>query len=156
MTRIEGTVEIPAPVEEVFAYAADWRRWAEWFEGVSDFEPTTEVTRGNGARYAYRAKMMGIRAKVETEIHDYVENAGWRGVGTRGMPHATRWIFEGRGSSTRFTYVQEYELPVPLIGPLLDSLLMKPAWRRIIDPSLENLKRHFEESGRKDLSTEPP
>jgi len=147
MTRIEGTVEIAALVEEVFAYAADWKRWADWFVGVSGFESTTEITQGTGARYAYRAKMMGIPAKVETEIHDYVENSGWRGVGTRGMPHATRWIFEGRDSSTRFTYVLEYELPVPLIGALLDSLLMKPAWRRVIDTSLENLKRHFEESG---------
>jgi len=147
MTRIEGTVEIVAPVEDVFAYAADWRHWAEWFEGVSDYGPTKEVTRGNGARYAYRAKMLGIPAKVETEIHDYVENAGWQGVGTRGMPHTTRWIFEGRGDATRFTYVLEYELPVPLIGALLDSLFMKREWRRIIDDSLGNLRTHFEDQG---------
>lgn len=33
MTRIEETVDIDAPVEEVFAYAADWRRRADWYEG---------------------------------------------------------------------------------------------------------------------------
>ena len=146
MTRIEGTVEIDAPVEEVFEYAADWRRWTEWFEGVSGFEPTTEITEGNGARYAYRAKMFGIPAKVETEIHDYEENVGWRGVGTRGIPHTTHWIFKGGGEASSFTYAMDYEVPVPLIGGLLDALFLKREWRRIIDSSLENLKTHFEES----------
>lgn len=147
MTRIERAVEIAAPVEEVFAYAADWQRWEEWFEGVSGFEAKTEVSQGNGAKYSYRAKMLGVPAKVETEIHDYVENSGWRGVGTKGMPHTTRWIFEAKGDATRFTYVLEYGLPVPLIGALLDSLFMKPAWRRIIDDSLENLRIHLEKAG---------
>jgi len=59
----------------VFAFASEWRTWPDWFEGVSDFRPTTEVLRGNGARYAYRARLMpGIWASVETEIHDFEED----------------------------------------------------------------------------------
>ena len=69
MTRIERSIFIPAPVKNVFNYATDWRKWSEWFEGVSDFRPTTAVTKGSGARYGYKARIMGISAKVETEIH---------------------------------------------------------------------------------------
>ncbi len=52
MTRIAESVEINAPVEEVFVFASDWRYWEKWWLGVSDFKPTTDVTRGNGTRYA--------------------------------------------------------------------------------------------------------
>jgi len=143
MTRIEGNVVVHAPVKEVFEFASDWQRWSDWFEGVSDFRPLGETLRGSGARYAYRARVIGIPAKVETEIHDFAENEGWVGIGTKGLPHTTRWVFEAQGDKTKFTYILEYRLPVPLLGALLDSLFLKREWRRIIDKSLQNLQTHF-------------
>jgi uncharacterized membrane protein len=140
VTRIEASVDIAAPVEEVFAYASDWRLWEDWWEGVSSFKPTTERTRGTGTRYAHKAWVAGLKVNLETEIHDFVENVGWRGVVTKGMPHRTQWVFETKGGTTRLTYILEYSLPVPL----LDSLLMKPGWRRRLERSLPNLKLHFE------------
>lgn len=143
MSRIEGSVVIDARIKEVFELASDWRRWPEWFEGVSDFRPVGEMTRGNGARYAYRARLMGMPAKVETEIHEFVENQGWTGIGTKGLSHQTQWIFEPQGEATKFTYILEYELPLPPVGSLLDRFFLKREWRRMIDKSLENLKECF-------------
>jgi coenzyme Q-binding protein COQ10 len=143
MTRIERSIIIEAPIKDVFSYAADWRKWSDWFEGVSNFKATTEVEQGNGARYAYKARMMGISAKVETEIHDFVRDKGWTGIATKGMPHRTYWIFESIGDKTKFTYALEYKLPLPFLGSLLDSLIMKPQWERIIGNSLKNLRGHF-------------
>jgi len=146
LTRIEDSIVVAAPLRDVFSYASDWRRWAEWFEGVSEFRPTTESDRGDGARYAYRASLMGIPAAVETEIRDFVEEAGWTGVSTRGLSHRTFWRFEPRGESTQFTYAMEYRLPVPVLGAALDKLLLARQWRRIIRKSLSNLQGHFAES----------
>lgn len=146
MTKIERSVLIDEDIQKVFAYASDWRFWGEWFEGTSDFEPTTDIERGNGARYRYKVWMMGIPATVETEVHDFEENAGWKGVATKGMAHRTRWIFESFGRSTKFTYGLEYEIPVPVLGPIIDFLLMKRTWDNIIEKSLENLKLKFSES----------
>jgi coenzyme Q-binding protein COQ10 len=143
MTRIEQSVFIQAPVEQVFAYASDYQKWSEWFEGVSDFKPTTAVTRGSGARYQYKARLMGFAARVETEIHDFHPNSGWRGVATAGMPHRTGWVFEPMGLGSKFTYILEYRVPVPLLGPLLDRFFLKPQWNKIIQNSLANLSRHF-------------
>ena len=154
MTRVEDTVIVDAPVHTVFAYASDWRRWPEWFEGVSDFRPTTEITRGTGARYAYRASLMGLPATVETEIRDFVEDQGWTGIATRGLPHRTHWRFEAQGESTRFTYALEYQLPVPLVGAVLDALVLKGQWRRIIERSLSNLRGHFSTTGTRHDATE--
>ena len=129
--------------EDVFKYASDWSRWSEWFEGVYDFKPTTKIEKGNGARYVYDAKMMGFKVKVETEIYNYVENKGWNGKSVRGMPHQTEWYFESIGKGTKFTYVLEYKLPIPILGPLLDQWLMIPQWNKIIEKSLQNLKQKF-------------
>jgi uncharacterized protein YndB with AHSA1/START domain len=147
MTRVEASVDINAPLADVFAFASDWRQWEEWWEGVSAFRPTTEVTRGNGTRYAYKAWVAGLALNFETEIHDFVENVGWRGMATKGPPHRTQWVFEALGDTTRLTYILEYSLPVPVLGPLLDSLLMRPGWHRRLEKSLQNLKLRFEKEG---------
>lgn len=143
MTHIEHTVLIQAPVEKVFSYAADYRTWSEWFEGVSDFKSTGTISQGNGARYSYKAQLLGVSAAVETEIHDFEVNRGWKGTATKGMPHRTQWIFERVDEGMRFTYILEYQMPVPLLGPILDSLFMKPAWKKLIQKSLNNLAAHF-------------
>ncbi|MFO7914635.1 MAG: SRPBCC family protein [Candidatus Krumholzibacteriales bacterium] len=143
MTRIERSVMINADIVDLFAYVSDYRYWSDWFEGTSGFRVTSEIERGNGARYRYRVWLFGIPVTVETEIHDYVKNSGWKGVAAGGMPHRTEWMFETEGDSTRFTYALEYRIPVPLLGPVLDSLFMKKKWAGIIEKSLENLKIKF-------------
>lgn len=144
MTRIEKSVIIKKPVDEVFAYASDWKKWSDWFVGVSDVRPTTETKKGNGTRYAYKAKMVGLRVQVETEIHNFTVNRGWIGKATRGMPHQTQWIFETYQGDTKFTYVLEYKIPLPLLGNLIDKLLLKPQWISILEKSLKNLKRNLQ------------
>ena len=144
MTRIEKSIIINKPVEEVFRYASDWEKWSDWFEGVSDFRPTTEIRKGNGTRYAYKAKMMGLNVKVETEIQNFVVNQGWTGKGTKGVPTRTQWIFEPYTSGTKFTYVLEYKLPIPILGPFFDKYFMIPQWNGIIEKSLRNLNQKFQ------------
>jgi hypothetical protein len=95
------------------------------------------------ARYAYRARVMGFSAPVETEIHDFVRNRGWTGVSTKGIAARTYWTFEPIGDATKFTYAMEYQMPIPLLGPLLDSWFARPQWQKIVERSLNNLKRHF-------------
>jgi hypothetical protein len=145
MKRIEASVEINAPVVEVFAFASDWRRWEDWWKGVTKFRPTTEIERGNGTRYAHKSWVAGMTLNLETEIHDFAENVGWRGVATKGPPHRTQWVFEAKGDKTRLTYILEYDLPWPVLGSILDSVLMRRGWQRRLERSLGNLKRHFEE-----------
>ena len=144
MTRIEGTILIDAPLQQVFAYASDWKTWSNWFVGVSNFRPVTGIERGNGARYVYRARILGFQASVETEITEFCEDRGWKGVGQGALPHTTYWLFEPVDTGTRFTYAQEYHIPIPVVGALLDAAFLRRQWRRIIDVSLNNLRVHFD------------
>lgn len=150
MTKIEESVVIDAPVDAVFRYASDWRRWPDWFEGLSDVRSTSEVGRGTGARYTYRVRVLGLAATVETELQEFVEGRGWTGVGTRGLPHRTRWRFEARGESTKFTYELEYRLPPPLLGTVVDALFARREWKGVVRRSLSNLQKHFSRAGRQE------
>ena len=144
MTVISKSISIDAPINTVFEYASNYKKWQDWFEGVSSFKPTTDSHRGNGTRYAYKAKMMGLTVGIETEIHDFVQNKGWSGKATKGMPHQTFWKFESINEGTKFTYALEYDLNFPLIGKWIDKTFIKPQWDKIIERSLQNLRFNME------------
>jgi hypothetical protein len=138
MNRIEQTVFIEAPIEEVFRIASDWQRWEQWFVDVGGYEPTTDITRGNGAIYTYTASMLGISARFETEITEFREPHGWVGVGTKAIAHRSIWVFRESSGGTEFTYAIEYRLP--LLAALVHPLLRRQ-WQRIILQSVLNLEQ---------------
>ena len=146
LTKVEATVEINKPVNEVFAYASDWRHWNEWREGVYNLKPTTNIERGNGARYSYKAWVAGLKINLETEIHSFKENVGWNGIVYKGLPHKIQLLFEGIPGKTKVTYKIEYDPPWFFIGPILDFLVLRQGWQRLLNKSLSNLKNHFEGS----------
>jgi len=144
LTKVEASIEINRPVRDVFAYASDWKHWDEWRVGAFDIKPTTENERGNNTRYAYKAQVAGIKFKLETEVHYFKENVGWQGIVRKGLPHKMKWSFENKTKSTIVTYYIEFSTAWFIIGPLLDSLILKPKWQRMIEKTLDNLKNHLE------------
>jgi uncharacterized membrane protein len=141
MTEIERSINIEAPVNQVFEYASDYLNWPKFFEGVSDFMPITEITRGNGTKFIYKAKMLGMNVTVGTELQQFKENEGWVGKSFKGIKHKTQWIFKKLNGNTEFTYILNYKFP---LGSFLDKKFMQPAWIKIIEKSLQNLKRIME------------
>jgi uncharacterized membrane protein len=144
MALIERSIEIDSPVEKVFRFAADWRNWDKFFVGVSDFKPLTETTRGSGAKFSYKASLLGVPVPVETHIRDFEENRGWTGVCGKGLEHLTQWTFVEAAGKTKFTYALRYQIPIPVVGSLLDTLFIRRQWERIIRQSLANLKTRLE------------
>jgi uncharacterized membrane protein len=143
MPTLEESIVIETPIDEVFTYASDWRKWPDSHEGFTDVSPTTEIERGDGAIYAYRMWVLGLPFKAQTEIHGFVENQGWTDRRIKGVPHRTHYEFEDLDPHTKFTTTIYYSLPVPIIGPVLCSLLFNSAWRRILEESVNNLRAHF-------------
>ena len=144
MTEINRSIKINAPLDKVFQYTSNYKNWSEFFEGVSDVKPITETTRGNGTKFIYKVKDLGMKVAVGTETHEYKENEGWRGKSFKGLEHQTQWIFEKSNGNTEFTFIQGYKLPFYLGGKLFDILFAEPAWIKIIENSLYNLKRIME------------
>ena len=145
MTEIKQSIMIDAPASKVFGYASNYLNWLEFFEGLSDVRPVTAITDDNGARFIYKAKMMGMKVSVGTEFQQFKINEGWIGKSFKGLEHQTQWIFKDVNGSTEFTYIQKYSLPFYMGGKLIDKLFLQATWNKIIDRSLKNLKRINEE-----------
>ncbi len=142
MSTVSAQVLIHASPHEVFGVASDWQQWSEWFAGTSDFRAVTSQMRGTGSRYAYRARVFGIPVPVETEICDFVEDGGWRGVSRGGPRSETRWQFTPEAGGTRFVFSMDYELP--LTPGFIDRWFVRPAWQRLAQRSADNLKLRVE------------
>ena len=145
MAKIERSIEIRAPVEKVFDFVADWRNKLRFFEGIYDWKPTTEKTRGDGARFVYKVKVLGREYETEDEVSDFVENRRWSCTSVRGVQSKHEWIFSRLDEKTIVIFLSEYKPPVPILGVVLDVLFFKWRWQRNVERSLQNLKKLLEE-----------
>jgi uncharacterized membrane protein len=144
MNEIKRSIKVKAPVNKVFEYASNYLNWPEFFEGVSDVKPITETIHGNGAKFVYKVKVLGMKVTVGTEFHQFRENEGWIGKSFKGIPHQTQWIFEKSNGNTEFTFIQNYKFPFYFGGKFIDKMFAQPEWIRIIEHSLQNVKRIVE------------
>jgi uncharacterized membrane protein len=141
MTEIKKSILIKAPINKVFDFASNYLKWQEFFVGISDIRPITEITDDNGARFLYKVQLMGIKVTVGTEFQQFKRNEGWIGQSFKGLDAQTQWIFKKSDGETEFTYIQRYKLPFYMGGNLIDKKFITPQWIKIIEESLNNLKR---------------
>ncbi len=145
MARIEKSIEIDAPVSEVFALANDWHNVLDYMESFTKFEPTTEIEEGDGARFAYALKAAGVEMKGELEVSGWEESKGWRMASVKGMKTNVHWLFEPLAeNSSRLTFITEYEVPGSFLGAIVDKLLVERTNEANAEKSLQNIKRLVE------------
>jgi uncharacterized membrane protein len=156
MTKVETSVIIEAPPEEVYRYAGDWQNFERYFTYVKEVQPLTEKTLGEGTELGLKVKFRGLPL-----------NALWRGVGeanTQGWAFDAKlmgrwarktWRLSPADSGTRVTFVLEYSMPpIPLLAGLMDRLWMRPGWERIYAESFANLKQLME-AGTESMAEQP-
>jgi hypothetical protein len=141
MTEIKKSILINAPINKVFDFASNYLKWQEFFVGISDIKPITDITNDNGARFLYKVQLMGIKVSVGTEFQQFKRYEGWIGQSFKGLDAQTQWIFKESDGKTEFTYIQRYKLPFYMGGNLIDKKIITPQWITIIEESLNNLKR---------------
>jgi len=88
-------------------------------------------------------KQLGREIECEAEAFDCVENRGskWRAV--KGPKSVDQYELEPTEGGTRVTETVDYDVP-PVLGGLIDALLVKPALTRRMETALQNLKRILE------------
>jgi uncharacterized membrane protein len=146
MARIERSIEIEASVDKVFNFAADWQNKfkLKWWPGIIDWKPTTEQTRGDGARFVFKTKALGLEYETEMETSNFLENEEFTYTSIRGMESKHQMIFTPVGSGTKVTDITEYKVPIPVIGGVLDALFFKRQWEANSKKAMQNLKRLLE------------
>lgn len=146
--RVERSIVINRPVDEVFDQVADlsnWLAWNPWSE--LDPEAVNEIStpsRGRGAQWNWEGDKIGKGHLVQEEIEEdkmvrftLAFEEPMQSTGT------DLWQFDTLDSNTtRVTWVDEMALDYP-VGRL-SALFIGPAMEEQFDKGLMNLKRLLE------------
>ena len=143
--RVEQSVEINKPVEEVFSYAADPEHFPEWTSIVLEVHKEKPGPLTEGERFTTVSKFLGRKFETPFEITSH-ESPRLHSHKSTGGPLPQEWTltFEGTADGTRITELVEGEPGgfFGLAGPLLERV-----GRRQFGTDLENLKDLLEAQG---------
>jgi uncharacterized membrane protein len=128
MARMEASVVIDRPIEEVFAYVMDAASWPEWEEGLLEAEQTCEGPVGTGTAFRGTNQMMGQKIEWTSEITQYETN---KQVGHKiisgPMSIQQTLTFEAADGGTRFSLEAEGETGgfFKVAEPLVNRMMKK-------------------------------
>jgi uncharacterized membrane protein len=144
--RIEESVEIDRPVEDVFSYATTLENFPEWVGNVIEVRKDAPGPLREGERFTAQQKLLGRRFESPFEVIAYEPNQRYAHRSTGGpVPVTMNFTYEPVSSErTRITQRNEGEPGgfFGLVGPLLER-----AFRRQTRTNLENLKDLLEARG---------
>lgn len=143
MTRLEREIDIAAPRERVYEVLLDPDCLGEW---VTIQEELEEAPEGRdletGDRLRQRMKVAGQRFKLSWTVveADPPARVVWEGEGPmRSKAKAVYELSENGDGGTRFSYMNQYDLPGGPAGRLAGRAIVKASGGEA-DKSLERLK----------------
>jgi uncharacterized membrane protein len=144
--HVRKTVDISAPLDEVFEYITDWERWPEWMSNVQDV--TRSGTRGDvGERTHWEvdgpAGTSVTWDAVTTHFVEY-ESISWQSTDGGGIEHAgTIRLDSNEDGSTRVHIDLTYNPVIGAIGHVVATLFGSDPEKQM-DVALERLKTTIE------------
>lgn len=126
MIKVEESIVIQRPIEEVFAFVADQTNAPHWQSGLLEVRRTTEGPLGIGTKHTAVRKFMGRRLEATNEYVVYEPNkeVTFKGkAGASDFQHS--YLTESTAKGTKVTSRMEMEsrglfgLAEPLITPSL-------------------------------------
>ena len=144
MSTIEVSVEIRAPLEAVWAAAADLGSHTEWMADAESITFITARQRGLGTRMEVATRIGPLRTKDVMEVTEWEDR---RRIGVRHTGLVTGQgafeLEEVDPATTRFTWRERLTFPWYLGGPLIARVaapVLGAVWKR----NLKRLKLRLE------------
>ncbi len=142
MTKVEYSVEIAAPLQEVFAFVSDPLNDPEWETALLSGQTLGSREAADSKLTNLRKLLLGPRFEATAEIAGLEPNSRIDVRGASGpLPFEGSWTFEPAGEGTKVTFTGEVR------GSGL-SKAAKPAFARLLKDdaraSLEDLKDALE------------
>ncbi len=140
MTRIRVSVDLAAPVSEVWNELADLESHTRWMADAEEIEFLTEQRRGKGTRMKVLTVVGPFRTRDLMTVTDWVEEAAI-GVKHEGLVTGTgRFLLSAIPGGTRITWEELLVFPLWLGGPVA-AALAKPILARIWRRNLGTLRQ---------------
>jgi len=105
-----STVEIKAPVEKVFAFITDFRRYHEWQDGIIESSQMPDGPTQLGTKFKNVRTFVGQRLDVTGEVTEFVPNKKFAVKSTSGpIKFNLSQTFEPVAAGTKTTIQVEME-----------------------------------------------
>jgi carbon monoxide dehydrogenase subunit G len=136
--RVEESIRIAAPREEVWRYVSDPERYSEFMVGSSWSPVPGEPASGLRARsqIEIRVRSIDLGGVVEVVEWDPPHELAWTNI--TGIDQRGRWILRDCGAETETTLRVSYQVPGGFLA-LVASQLGRPLIQRDARRSLEAL-----------------
>jgi uncharacterized membrane protein len=128
MIRVDLSIDISAPVEEVFSYSTNNENDPIWMEEVVKVEKTSEGPIGVGSTFVNHVEFLGKSIEDSHEIIEYESNKRMTIVQRTGaVPFKAIYLYEFLEGGTRFTMQIEaepggfFKLAAPLVRRQLET-----------------------------------
>ncbi len=139
--KVERTVDVAAPPERVYDIVMDSSRLADWVTIHDHLVGNPARRLEEGSRLTQCLRLAGRRFKVKWTVveNDPCRRVVWEGRGPVASHARVEYGFEPKGQGTRFTYVNEYDLPGGPLGRIAGRTVAR-ATAKEVDGSLQRLK----------------
>jgi uncharacterized protein YndB with AHSA1/START domain len=104
MIKIERTVTIHRPVEEVFAYLCEVEHGPRYMSDQREAHKTSTGPMGIGTTFATSSGLLRRRATFEITEYEPNRRLAWKAAS--GARETTTWAFQPSGPSTRITFTR--------------------------------------------------
>ena len=143
MARLEFSVTINRPVEEVFAFLSNGENDPKWSSLTVESKKTSEGPIGVGTTWQSVSKFLGRRIEGESKYIEYELNRKITNKVTSGpFPFESQTTVESVEGGTRINSVGEFEAG-GFFGKIAEPLLMRTA-KRQVEADFANLKELME------------
>ena len=123
MATIKKSIKINAPVEKVFEYCIP-ENLPEIWPSLVEVKNIKELPNG-GHSFDWVYKMAGMRLNGSSENIEYVPNERTAARTSGGIESTVTWEYQPVDDGTKFTATTEYKIPIPVLGKLAESIVIK-------------------------------
>jgi len=141
MAKVHKSIEIKAPVKEVFSYIQDPTTTPEWLVGMIEVHNVTGS--GVGRHFDWTYKMAGVPLKGQNTVKEEIPEKRIVVESKGGAESTWTFNFEQRKDVTVLDLDIDYKIPVPVLGKLADKILLKRNERET-EMDLVNIKEKLE------------
>jgi uncharacterized membrane protein len=139
--KVERTIEIEAPARDVYDIVMDPARLGDWVTIHDHLEDAPNGPLKHGSKLTQWLKLAGRRFKVRWTIveNDPCRRVVWEGRGPVGSHARVVYEFDENGQETRFSYMNQYDLPGGVVGRVAGRAVARVTEKEL-DGSLRRLK----------------
>ena len=141
MAKVERTITINAPVEEVCNYLSDPTNALEYVPSMTDIRNIKGE--GVGRTYDWTYKMLGISFSGKTEVVEYKPNERYVTKSSGGIASTWTYSFKAETGGTQMNLVIDFTIPVPVLGKFAERLALRQTEREA-DLAMATLKDRLE------------